>query len=154
MDQDETWHAGRPRPGQIVLDGDPAPPSQKGHSPQFSAHVCSGQTAGWIKMPLGTEVDLGPGETTLFGDPAPPPKKGGGTAPPILAYALWPNSCMDEDASWYEARPRARPQCVTCGPSSVSPQFSAHVCCGQTAGRIKYATRCGDKSRPMPHCVR
>jgi len=24
-DQDETWHAGRPRPGHIVLDGDPGP---------------------------------------------------------------------------------------------------------------------------------
>jgi len=24
-DQDEIWHAGRPRPGHIVLDGDPAP---------------------------------------------------------------------------------------------------------------------------------
>jgi len=31
--------------------------------PQFSAHVCCGQTAGWIKMPLGTEV--GPGPSTL-----------------------------------------------------------------------------------------
>ena len=41
-DQDETWHAGRPRPGHIVLDGDPAPPPPKGHSPQFSAHIrCS-----------------------------------------------------------------------------------------------------------------
>jgi len=28
-------------PGQTVLDGDPyAPPPKKGHSPQFSAHVC------------------------------------------------------------------------------------------------------------------
>jgi len=26
-------------PGHIVLDGDPAPPPQKGHCPQFSAHV-------------------------------------------------------------------------------------------------------------------
>jgi len=25
MDQGETWHAGRPRPGHTVLDGDPAP---------------------------------------------------------------------------------------------------------------------------------
>ena len=25
--------------GHIVLDGDPAPPTAKGHSPQFSAHV-------------------------------------------------------------------------------------------------------------------
>ena len=44
MDQDETWHGviglGL---GHMVLDGDPAPP--KGHSPQFSAHVCCGQTA-------------------------------------------------------------------------------------------------------------
>jgi len=33
---------------------------QKGHSPtQFSAHVYWGQTAGWTKMPLGTEVNLG-----------------------------------------------------------------------------------------------
>jgi len=49
-------------PGHIVLYGDPAiTPRKKGHSPppQFSAHVCYGQTAGWIKMPLGTEIDLG-----------------------------------------------------------------------------------------------
>jgi len=57
-------------PGNIVLDGDPAPP-KKHSSPQFLAHVCCGQTAGWIKMPLGTEVDLAPGHTVLDGDPAP-----------------------------------------------------------------------------------
>jgi len=44
--------------------------------PQFSAHVCYGQTAGWIKMPLGGEVGLGPGHIVLDGDPAPPPLKG------------------------------------------------------------------------------
>jgi len=33
MDQDETWYAGRPRPGHIVLGEDPAPPPLKGHSP-------------------------------------------------------------------------------------------------------------------------
>jgi len=27
--------------------------------PQFSAHVYCGQTAGWIEMPLGTDVGLG-----------------------------------------------------------------------------------------------
>jgi len=30
-------------PGHIVLDGDPAPLPPKGHSPQFSAHICCGQ---------------------------------------------------------------------------------------------------------------
>ena len=39
-------------PGHIVLDGDRAPPP-KGHSPQFSAHICCVQMAGWIMMPLG-----------------------------------------------------------------------------------------------------
>ena len=34
-DQNETWHAGRPRPGHIVLYGDPAPPPPKEHSPHF-----------------------------------------------------------------------------------------------------------------------
>jgi len=28
--------------------------------PHFSAHVHYGQTAGWVKMPLGMEVGLGP----------------------------------------------------------------------------------------------
>ena len=42
--------------GHIVLDEDPAPPLPKGHSPQFSAHVCCGQMAAWIKMALGVEL--------------------------------------------------------------------------------------------------
>jgi len=48
------------RPGDFVLDGDPAPLPQKGADPQFSAYVYCGQTAGWIKMSLGMEVGLGP----------------------------------------------------------------------------------------------
>jgi len=59
-------------PCHIVLDGDPAPPPQKGHSPQFSAYVCCGQTAGWIKMPLGMEVGLGQAHIVLDRDPGPP----------------------------------------------------------------------------------
>ena len=35
--------------------------------------------AGWIKMPHGMEVDLGPGNFVLDGDPAPLPQRG--TAP-------------------------------------------------------------------------
>ena len=58
--------------GHSVLDGDPAPsPQKREHIPQFSAHICYGQTAGWINMPLGREVDLDPGDIVLDGDPAP-----------------------------------------------------------------------------------
>jgi len=47
-------------------------PPQKGAEPppQFSAHVYCGQTAGWIKTALGTEVDVGPGHFVLDGLPA------------------------------------------------------------------------------------
>jgi len=62
-------------PGHIGLNVDPALPP-KGHSPQFSAHIRCGQTAGWIKMPLDMKVGLGPGDIVLDGDPAPPKKKG------------------------------------------------------------------------------
>ena len=50
-------------------------PQKRGHAhlTQFLAHVC-GQTAGWMKTPLGTEVDLGPGHIVLDGDPAPSEK--------------------------------------------------------------------------------
>ena len=59
-------------PGDIVLDGDPASLSKKGHiTPHFFAHVYCGQTARLIKMPLGMEVWLGPGHIVLDGDPAP-----------------------------------------------------------------------------------
>jgi len=64
-------------PGHIVLDGDLAPPSPKGHSPpQFSAHICCGQMAAWIKMPLGTEVGLGP-SCVRWGPRYTTPKRGG-----------------------------------------------------------------------------
>jgi len=43
-------------PGDIVLDGDPAPPSKKETQPPLFDHVYCGQTAGCIKIPLGTEA--------------------------------------------------------------------------------------------------
>jgi len=47
-------------PDRIVLDWEPGPPPPKGHSPQFSAHICCGQMARWIKVPLGRKVGLDP----------------------------------------------------------------------------------------------
>jgi len=66
--------------------------------------------AGWIKMPLGTEVDLGPGVIVLDGNPTRPQR--GGTAPPILAHVLWPNGCMDQGATWCWGS--HRPQATLC----------------------------------------
>jgi len=72
-DQDETWHAGRPRPWPLCVRWGPSSPSPKGGgAPQFLADICCSQMAGWIKMPLGMEVGLVPGHIVLDGNPAPP----------------------------------------------------------------------------------
>jgi len=68
----------------IVLDGNRASPPLKGHSPQFSANVRCGQTAGWNKTPVCMEVGLGPGDFVFDGDPATPEKM----APPPPAQFL------------------------------------------------------------------
>jgi len=56
-------------PGDFVFNGDPATPRTEGTptTTQFLAYVYCGQTAGWMKTPLGTEVDLGPGHIVLDG---------------------------------------------------------------------------------------
>ena len=87
--------------------GTKPPPPKRGHSsPQFSAHVCCGQTAGWIKMPLGMEVGLGPGHKL-------PGLKGAQS--PLFGYVYCGQSArrmMGQYATWYESRPRPRPHCV------------------------------------------
>ena len=107
------------------------PSTSEGAEPtQFSAHVYCGQTAAWIKMPLGTEVDLGLRDIVL-----PTEKRAHPPHPIFGPCLLWPNGWMDEDAAWYGSRPRPRPHCTRRGPSScergtAAPLFSAHVYCG------------------------
>ena len=52
--------------GDFVIDGDPDTP-EKGHANHHPilAHVYCGQTAGWMKTPLGMEVDLSPSHIVL-----------------------------------------------------------------------------------------
>jgi len=76
-------------PGYIVLDGDPdlSPPKRGTAAPDFSAHVCCGQTAGWIMMLLSMEVGLGPADKT---------NKRGTAAP-----TFWPMSWQTAGGSGY-----------------------------------------------------
>jgi len=94
-------------------------------------------------MPLGMEAGLSPSDFVLDGDPALTQK---GAEPPIFGpRLLWPNGCMDQDATWYGGRPQLMRHCVRCGPcycqkkgTCTHPtQFLAHVYCGQTAGWMK-----------------
>jgi len=70
----------------------------------------------------------------------PSPKR---AEPPIFGpRLLWPNGCMDQDATRYDGMPRPTRHCVRWGPAPPplkehSLQFSANVRCGQTAGWTK-----------------
>jgi len=106
-------------------------------SPKFSVYVYCGQMAGWIKMPLGMEVGLGPGYVVPHGDPAPLPKKGA-QPPQFLGHVY----CA-QTAGWIKMPLGTK---VGLGPGHImlhwdpaplpqkghSPQFSVHVYCGQT----------------------
>ena len=65
--------------------------------------VYCGQTAGRIKMPLGTEVGLGPGDILLDGDPAAPPPRNGHST---LVAKRSPIKCcsLDPVSTWLVKR--------------------------------------------------
>jgi len=62
----------------------PPPPKKKydDSSPSFLPMYC-GQMAGWIKMPLGMKIGIGPGHIVLDGDPTSHPK---GAQPQFSAH--------------------------------------------------------------------
>jgi len=99
MDQDGTWHAGRPRPWPHCVRCGPSSPSPKRRriAPHFWVHVYCGQTAGWIKMALGTEVGLGPVDFVRWG---PTPVRTERLI--IRPCLLWPKGWMDEDGTCME----------------------------------------------------
>jgi len=67
-------------PGHILSDGHLALP-RKGAQPPFSAHICCGQMAAWIKMPLGMDLGLGPCDFVVMGTPLPSQKRGRSSLP-------------------------------------------------------------------------
>jgi len=68
-------------------------------------------------MKLGVQVGLDPRHIVLDRDPAPLPK--GAQLPIFGPYLLWPNGCMDQDATGYGGRPRPRRLYVRWGPSPL-----------------------------------
>jgi len=82
MHQDATWNGGRPQPrGLCVCRLTHSLPKKGGVAPQFSAHVYCGQTAEWIKMPLGTEVVLAQTTLCYMGTQLPSQKTGRNPVP-------------------------------------------------------------------------
>jgi len=72
-------------------------PLKRAQHPHVLAHVYCDQTAELIKMPVGTEVDLGPGHIVLDGDSALPPVKGSAAPSPVFGPCLlFPNGCRSQ----------------------------------------------------------
>ena len=117
MDQDGTWHGGRPwsRPHCARWGSSSLPKKVAG--PQFSADLYCGQTARCIKMRLGTEVGLGLRDIVWDVDPATPRRKGTPTQPIFGPCLLWPNGGWMKTPLGTEV-PRPRPHCIKRGPSS------------------------------------
>jgi len=64
--------------------------NQGEQQPPLSRPVYCGQTAEWIKMPLGLEACLGPGHILIDGNPASPERDT--AAPPLFGPCLlWRN---------------------------------------------------------------
>jgi len=148
MDPDGTWHGGGLGPDHIVLDEYPAllPPPKKGVAEPLNFRpmsiVATGQTSGWIEMPLGMQVGIGPSDIVLHGDPAAPPN---GHNPQFSAHVYCGQTAESVRiplGSWYGCRPQPMRHCVRWGtifPSlkGHTPQFSANVRRGQTTGWTK-----------------
>jgi len=101
-------------PGHIVLDGDPDPSPERGQSPRIFGPCLLWPTAGWIKMPLGTEVGFGPGDFVFDGDPSPPekrhcPTQKGGRAPQFSAHVY-----CGETAGWMKMRVGTEVEATLC----------------------------------------
>jgi len=98
MDQDETWHAGRPRPRTHCVRWGPAHLPQKGHSPCQPMSVVAKRLVG-LRCHLVRRQNSAQATLFRWGPRSLP--KGGGTqhAAPTMAHVLWPNGCMDQDAT-------------------------------------------------------
>jgi len=98
--------------------GTQPPFPERGRNTPISAYVYCRQTDAWIKMPLCTEVGLGPDDIVLDGDPAPLSQKWAEPPLPIFGpFLLWPNGWMHQDTTWYGGRIQPRRLCVRWGPN-------------------------------------
>jgi len=65
-------------------------------------------------------VGLDPSDIVLDWDLDPAPQKRSKAPNFFCQCLLRPNGWMDQDATWYDGRPRPRQHCVRCGPSSTA----------------------------------
>jgi len=151
MDQDGTWHRGRPWSSSHCATWGHSSLLKKGAEPPIFGPSLLWPN-GWMHQ-----------DATWYGGRlqprrlcvrwGPSPLSQNGRSPTQFSAhvycgqtAAWIkiNGCMDQDATWYGGRTRPTRHCVRRGPSyprkkgtPTPTQFLAHVYCGQMAGWMK-----------------
>ena len=106
-------------PGDIVSDGNRGSLQKGGTAPPPIFNPFLSRPNGWMHQ-----------DTTWYG------------GRPRSRLMSRPNGWVDQDATWYGSRRRPRRHCVRWGSMQLraergtSPQFSAHVYCGQTVAHL------------------
>ena len=136
MDQDGTWHGGRPWSSPHCARWEHSSLSQKGgRAPNFRPMFIVAKRLDASRCHLVWRYRPYPMRLCVRWEPSPLPPKGAEPHPIFGPCLLWPNGWMDGEAAWYGSRPRPRPHCTRRGRSScergtAAPLFSAHVYCG------------------------
>jgi len=108
-------------PDHNVLDGDPAPPSQRGtaQSPIFVPYLL------WPNCWIGSDATWYGGRPrprrlcVRWGPKSPSQKWGGAPLSPIVGPCpLWPNGWMDQDDTW------SRTHCARWGPAPLPQKWA------------------------------
>jgi len=127
-------------------------PDKGAEPPQFSAHVYCGQTAGWIKMSLGVEVDLGLRDIVFDVDPATPRKKGHSHSTQFLAHvycgqmAEWMKTPLGTEVDLGAGH---IVQHSTAQHSTAPALFSTHVYCGHGRPSQLLLSSCSETCWPQ-----
>jgi len=114
-------------PGDFVLDGDHAPPPQKGGGASQIFGPCLLWPNGWMdKGSTWHGSRPQPRRFCVRWRPSPLPQKGAKPSSPIFGpFLLWPNGCMHQNATWYGCWLQPRGLCVRWRPSLPSPTKGA-----------------------------
>jgi len=72
---------------------------------------------------------------------------------------LWPNGCMDQDATWYEGRPRPTRHCYMktqppAFPIGAQPPIFVQCPLWPNGGTNEDTIWYGSRPRPRSHCIR
>ena len=104
----------------------------------------SADEAGIQYIRLANFLNHRPIPCSEMGTSSPPPKRV--EHPNFGPHLLWPNGCMDQDATWYGSRPRLDLRDIVFDVEPAIPrkkghthptQFLAHIYCGHMAGWTK-----------------